>query len=1091
MYSKQRTWQAAAIYLASPWAILHTHVTAPVFAQARPTPDNSFIVTDPVSGNQYKIDTYGGPSAPSRNSTDNSTRYKASFQNAYYLSENWITSPSNLIWGGDYGTKASNDAAYEAARGWANRQNPTGDLIGFATYGKPGDSDVWAFFGAEGYLNLSMNPVYGMKTPKTFANPIPNYGWAYVERATTLQPISLSGNNGINTTSNLGTSLLPQFEGGTLKVDQANATISQNFTLDSSSTNAIDANGNDVVFSGIFSDASGGATGQISFLNSTAGANKNITLTATNTYTGKTIVGERIFLALRDGGSISQSNAIEIQRGGRLNIDYRNSSFKDTEARLQNVSGDGDLQPNTPIEVAITQDSNFSGRIQGIADLRKTGGATWTLSSSQNNLVGSSSGNFTIEAGKVDLKGSLKAGQVVVDPGAALDTSGSSTITGDLINLGTISISPGTAIGTLTVDGNYGQLSPGRLNIEVDGSSSDLLQLTGSNRGIILGGEMNISTVPGTQITAGKSYTAISVPKGTQGGEASLNTTFGVVGASGYQFVRETDPGFSQLDGGTAKACDPANPADCTELRFGWIQLAPPKKSQSGSKTRQTPTPLPTSLKTGKQAIAKVKQTGGALTTASAGRTKTNKQTCVANTGSANNCKQLIQPGNGVTASNNNSINTAKQIDAGSTSVQAAVVQGVTGGKPVLSSIGTNTGYTTQQVKQARITSDFVEVSTQLFAIPTRQQLNRALHQISAEPYASMQSVALEALEQFRTNTLALTNGQRLPFIVNEEICEAHQNPDDQQETNNTESSSTCKPVTRKKLTPWSLLIDGSNTQATLNGTNDLASLDYNIFSSSYGLQYDFNPQWSAGAAFGYGRANLYNYEYSNTRIDSDTYSGAVWGIYRPSEAWKFTALAGYMNLQYSSDRNISFGGINRSATANWTGNGFTSALAAEYDWILSGNKASRNAIRIKPSTYFSYALHNQGNFSESGAESLNLQVDSHTADSLIYGIGFTLETPIVTGKTSRLIPRLYVGYEYDFNGDTSEEHQLTASFAEVPALGSTDVLGQNRGANAVDVALSLEYETSDTLSLYGNVGGAFWSNGNEINYGAGLRLRW
>ena len=29
------------------------------------------------------------------------------------------------------------------------------------------------------------------------------------------------------------------------------------------------------------------------------------------------------------------------------------------------------------------------------------------------------------------------------------------------------------------------------------------------------------------------------------------------------------------------------------------------------------------------------------------------------------------------------------------------------------------------------------------------------------------------------------------------------------------------------------------------------------------------------------------------------------------------------------------------------------------------------------------------------------------------------------------------------------------------------------------------------TLSLYGNVGGAFWSNGNEINYAAGVRVRW
>jgi uncharacterized protein with beta-barrel porin domain len=354
-----------------------------------------------------------------------------------------------------------------------------------------------------------------------------------------------------------------------------------------------------------------------------------------------------------------------------------------------------------------------------------------------------------------------------------------------------------------------------------------------------------------------------------------------------------------------------------------------------------------------------------------------------------------------------------------------------------------------------------------------------------------MQSVALEALEQFRANTLALTNSQRLPFIVEEQACETSAEPGNSATAQPNDTTHNCKPVTRQKLTPWSLLIDGSNTQASLNGTNDLASLDYNIFSSSYGLQYDFNPNWSAGAAFGYGRANLYNYEYSNTRIDSDTYSGAVWGIYRPSDAWKLTALAGYMNLQYSSDRNISFGGLNRNATANWTGNGFTSALAAQYDWILSKDKTSRSAVRIKPSTFFSYALHNQGAFSESGADSLNLAVNSHTADSLIYGIGFTIETPIVTGKTSRLIPRLHVGYEYDFNGDTNEEHQLNASFADVPALGSIDVLGQNRGANAVDVALSLEYETSDTLSLYGNVGGAFWSNGNEVNYGAGLRLRW
>jgi hypothetical protein len=107
-----------------------------------------------------------------------------------------------------------------------------------------------------------------------------------------------------------------------------------------------------------------------------------------------------------------------------------------------------------------------------------------------------------------------------------------------------------------------------------------------------------------------------------------------------------------------------------------------------------------------------------------------------------------------------------------------------------------------------------------------------------------------------------------------------------------------------------------------------------------------------------------------------------------------------------------------------------------------------------------------------------------------VYGIGFTLETPIQIASSTRLIPRLSVGYEHDFNANTNEEHQLTASFTDVPALGSLDVLGQNRGANDLNVALNVELETSDQFSLYAGVGGSFWSNGNELNYGGGLRWR-
>ena len=36
-----------------------------------------------------------------------------------------------------------------------------------------------------------------------------------------------------------------------------------------------------------------------------------------------------------------------------------------------------------------------------------------------------------------------------------------------------------------------------------------------------------------------------------------------------------------------------------------------------------------------------------------------------------------------------------------------------------------------------------------------------------------------------------------------------------------------------------------------------------------------------------------------------------------------------------------------------------------------------------------------------------------------------------------------------------------------------------------------LEIETSDSVSLYAAVNGGFWSIGNEISYGGGLKYSW
>jgi autotransporter-associated beta strand protein len=899
-------------------------------------------------------------------------------------------------------------------------------------------------------------------------------GSTLVKEAAAPRPLGpiLAANNGtnINTTASLAAkTLLPQFEGGTLVVSASNTAVADNFTLNDSTRNTIDAAGNNSTFSGVFSDKAG-SKGNIRFINT--GAPGAITaLIGQSTYSGRTFIFNNATLQIGAENALPASTELIIESNGRFSL----SGFNQTVSLLLG-SGTIELGSGTFTVNRNSSPTSFSlssAAISGTGNLIKDGAFTQSF-----NGALTFTGDTIVKKGTLNLLGTSTS-DTFIEPGATL--GGTGVISANVFNFGTVS--PGLSIGTLTIDGgSYIQDSVATLAIEVAGAGqSDLLQLTGSGVGqvILIEGNLQLTSYKGAPITPGVIYTAVSVPAGTVGGDPGLSAnTGGVAGTSGYTFVRDEDASFSQLANGTATP-------DPTKLQFGWIQLKPGVTPSSPLGTVSTATPP------GQSTINAVKPTGGALTLTITGSTATLQQQCTANTGNASTCQTALTGGgsSGSSGSSPNNVSIAKAIDAGMSSVYSAVVQGSTGGTPIPTASGDPSGYTSNQALAGAVTPDFVTVYGALFSIPTRAELNQALHSITAEPYASMQSVALEAMEQFRTNALALTNGdQAIRLWTDADMCQT--NDGSLVPSKSDQAPKDCKPRKVSQASRWSLLIDATNTQANLDGTNELASLDYNIFQSTYGLQYDASKQWSIGAAFGYGQANLYNYEYANSTIDSDTYSAGAWAIYRPSDPWKITALVGYMNLQYDSSRNINFGGLNRTATANWSGNGFTTALEAEYDWILSANKADRNAIRLKPNTYLAYSLHTQGNITESGADSLNLAIDGHTADSLVYGIGFTLETPIQLAKRTRLIPRLSVGYEHDFNGNANEEHQLSSSFADVPALGSLDVLGQNRGADDLNVALNLELETSDQFSLYAGVGGSFWSNGNELSYGAGLRWR-
>ena len=88
--------------------------------------------------------------------------------------------------------------------------------------------------------------------------------------------------------SNVGTTVIPAFTGGTLQVDETLGISTQNFLVDGSATNRLDLRGNTAVLTGVLSDAVPGTPGNLIIANSGLGG--GVTFAGNSTYTGLTTI---------------------------------------------------------------------------------------------------------------------------------------------------------------------------------------------------------------------------------------------------------------------------------------------------------------------------------------------------------------------------------------------------------------------------------------------------------------------------------------------------------------------------------------------------------------------------------------------------------------------------------------------------------------------------------------------------------------------------------------------------------------------------------------------------------------------------------
>jgi hypothetical protein len=121
-------------------------------------------------------------------------------------------------------------------------------------------------------------------------------------------------------------------------------------------------------------------------------------------------------------------------------------------------------------------------------------------------------------SGRLDINNNIDttaAGLVMVNGGTV---GGNGRINGRLTNSAGI-VSPGTSVGTLTVEGNFLQNAAGTLNIELGGTAVgqyDQLRVIGGLNGAILDGTLDVSLVNGFVPTVGNTFDVITAAGGIQ-----------------------------------------------------------------------------------------------------------------------------------------------------------------------------------------------------------------------------------------------------------------------------------------------------------------------------------------------------------------------------------------------------------------------------------------------------------------------------------------------------------------------------------------------------------------------------------------------
>jgi outer membrane autotransporter protein len=197
------------------------------------------------------------------------------------------------------------------------------------------------------------------------------------------------------------------------------------------------------------------------------------------------------------------------------------------------------------------------------------------------------------------------------------------------------------------------------------------------------------------------------------------------------------------------------------------------------------------------------------------------------------------------------------------------------------------------------------------------------------------------------------------------------------------------------------------------------------------------------------------------------------------ADPWYAGSIITYGYNRFDTSRDISFGGITRTANAVYAGH----TLGGH---VEGGVKLRSCCLDVIPVASLTGIRFTRDGFRERDAGSLSLDADSSTASSLVGSLGLKLrkEYKMASGM---MVPEVKAAWLHEF---VSDDYLLSAAFAGYPASTFT-VRGDRPLRDSINTGLLLTWEIPKHMSLYLSYDAVLSGDQSGQLGSVGIRYRW